>query len=153
MLIRCQCCGASQSLDAAICGDEAHRAIAALSALDSALFNPVLRYLGLFRPAKTKLTFTRTAVLLDELLPKMQAERVDYDGQTYPAPPAAWVWAIEQVLAARDRQDLGTPLKNHRYLYKVITSYRPPRIASPVPTGLPPSKTLDGIASLEGLKK
>ena len=67
---------------------------------------------------------------LSELLPAIQSQRIERNGQTYEAPPEAWAWAVESMLCARDAGRLQTPLKSHGYLYEVLSKWQataPPR--------------------------
>ena len=115
----------------------------------------MVRYLALFRPESRELTMDRVARLIGDLLPDLQAQRISRNGQVHDAPLEAWVWAIEQALAARDAGRLTLPLKSHGWLYEVISNWRPqtgqvvaagePRQALPKTT----SKTLSAIAALE----
>lgn len=159
MRTRCPACGATLSLDALIAHDGARDALVAAFKLSGQLGSAVVHYLALFRPAARELTMDRVAKLLGEILPDIQAQRISRDGQVFEAPLEAWVWGIEQSIAAREAGRLKTPLKTHGWLYEVISSYRPtagqvvadgtPRLAN----GKPPSRTLSGIAALEGFKR
>lgn len=161
MRTRCPSCGATLSLDALVAHDGAREALAAVFKIGGPLGAAVVRYLALFRPETRELTLDRVARLLGEIIPDIQAQRISRDGQVFEAPAEAWVWAIEQSLAARDAGRLKTPLKSHGWLYEVISSYRPqaaqagqlvaegsPRLIS----GHQPSKTLSGITALEAFK-
>lgn len=159
MRTRCPSCGATLSLDALVAHDGAREALAAVFKLSGPLGAAVVRYLALFRPETRELTMDRVGRLLGEILPDIQAQRISRDGQVFDAPADAWVWAIEQSLAARDAGRLKTPLKSHGWLYEVISSYRPqagqvvtdgaPRLAA----GKQQSRTLSGIAALEDFKR
>lgn len=155
MRVRCPCCGATNSLDALIAHDDARTVLMLLIKLGGELPALTMRYLGLFRPAQTELSFARVAKLLNDLLPDMQAQRIERDGRVYDAPPDAWIWAMRQTLAAREAGRLNTPLKNHGYLYEVLTGYRSADGGvSPVMTATPNTATpLTGIAALEAMKR
>ena len=155
MRTRCPSCGATLSLDALIAHDAAREALAAAFKLSGQLGSALVRYLALFRPETRELTMDRVGRLLGEILPDIQAQRISRDGQVFEAPADAWVWAIEQSLAARDAGRLKTPLKSHGWLYEVISNWRP-QAGQVVATGEPrqalaktPSKTLSAIAALE----
>ena len=124
MKTRCPNCGATLSLDALIAHDDARAALRLLVQLGGDLATLTVRYLGLFRPTQTELTFARVAKLLGEILPDIQAQRIERKGAVYDAPPAAWLWAMQEVLVTRDSGKLTLPLKNHGYLYEVLTHYR-----------------------------
>ena len=155
MRTRCPSCGATLSLDALIAHDAAREALAAAFKLSGQLGSALVRYLALFRPESRELTMDRVARLVGELLPDLQAQRISRNGQVCDAPLEAWVWAIEQALAARDAGRLTLPLKSHGWLYEVISNWRP-QAGQLVATGEPrqalaktPSKTLSAIAALE----
>ena len=159
MRTRCPSCGATLSLDALIAHDAAREALAAAFKLSGQLGSALVRYLALFRPESRELTMDRVARLVGDLLPDLQAQRIIRNGRVHDAPLEAWVWAIEQALAARDAGRLTLPLKSHGWLYEVISSYRPqagqmvadgaPRLAA----GKQASRTLSGIAALEDFKR
>lgn len=155
MRTRCPACGATLSLDALVAHDGAREALAAVFKLSGPLGSAVVRYLALFRPETRELTMDRVARLVCDILPDIQAQRISRDGQVFDAPVEAWVWAIEQTIAARDSGRLKTPLKSHGWLYEVISGYRPPagQIVADGTTrqaiGKTTSKTLSAIAALE----
>ncbi len=158
MRTRCPSCGATLSLDALVAHEGAREALAAAFKLSGTLGAALVRYVALHRPDSRELTMERVGKLLNEVLPDIPAGRITRNGQVFEAPQEAWVWAIEQGLAARDAGRLKTPLKGHGWLYEVISGYRPavnnlvvdgaPRLT----TGKTTSKTLSGIAALESFK-
>jgi hypothetical protein len=91
----------------------------------------------------------------------MQAGEIERNGQRYPAPQAAWLWAFAEMRKRRDAGSLQLPLKGHGYLYEVLTRWdgqgattvMPAASAPMMATGKAASKTLNGIAALEGLKR
>lgn len=122
MRLRCPNCDARFSLDALL-GAEAESAAARVAlmrafALSGEIGRALVRYLGLFRPDKNELSMKRVAALLDQLLPDIEAGRIERAGRTWPAPHAAWIAAIEQMCAKREA--LRLPLKGHGYLYEII---------------------------------
>lgn len=119
MQVKCPACGAEMSLDALIDNDAATAALN-LALSMTPLGKLLVRYLGLFRPAKTKLTWSRVATLLGELLPSIEAQRIERNGTVYEAPQEVWCAAIESMLASRTNIQL--PLKSHGYLFEVIVS-------------------------------
>ncbi len=157
MKTRCPNCGTTLSLDALMAHDAAREALALLFGLSGALGAAVTRYLGLFRPATRELSMDRLARLLRELVPDIQAQRIERHGQVHAAPPEAWVWAIGQALDARDAGRLKLPLTGHGWLYEVIAGWRPsagplaPAADQPaaVASRGPASRTLGAIAALE----
>ncbi len=131
MQTKCPNCGAVASLDLLLTNDDARNAIAALAAISGELAKTTIRYCGLFRPAKSQLSFARLAALLNQLLPDIKAQRIERDGKVYEAPLDAWLHAMQAMLTRRDNHQLKLPLKSHGYLYEVISDYKP---ASPVST-------------------
>ncbi|PAK14347.1 hypothetical protein [Burkholderia stagnalis] len=155
MRTRCPNCGTTISLDTLIAHEAAREALSAVFKLSGSLGGAVVRYLGMFRPPQRELTMDRLARLLGELLPDLQAQRITRSGQQYDAPAEAWIWAVEQALAARDAGRLMLPLKSHGWLYEVISNWRPAgndlRLADAV-SGEPrraSSRTMSAIAALE----
>lgn len=125
MMIKCPSCGAQTSLDALVQDRAAADALALALRLSGGIGDALLRYLALHRPAKSALSMPRVAKLLGELLPAIQSQRIERNGQVCEAPPEAWVWAVESMVAARDGGRLQTPLKSHGYLYEVISKWQP----------------------------
>ena len=165
MKTRCPCCGAENSLDALIAHEQARQSLWTLANIGGAMTQGLVRYLGLFRPAKSALSSARMASLMAELLPDIQAGQICRNGQAYSAPVAAWAYAFNEVLAARDSGRLKTPLKSHGYLYEIIAGWAgnaaPALVsmagdaAAPAVIGGNPrtaSKTLDAVAQLEEMK-
>lgn len=162
MNTRCPNCGAVHSLDSLISDAEAAEVLKMLLELDADIGKAAIRYIGLFRPHKSQLSWGRTAKLLKELLPQIQTASIERDGTAYAAPIEAWLYALHEVLAAREAGRLKTPLKSHGYLYEILVGWA----CQPTATGNqagkqtaraePPAKssqTLTAAASLQGLKK
>lgn len=156
MKLRCPACGTSASLDVLLAHDGARDALAQVFRLSGALGGALVRYLGLFRPEARELSLDRVARLLSEVLPDLQAGRITRKGAVHDAPPEAWIWAIEQAVAARDSGRLALPLKGHGWLYEVISTWRPvagqalvTTNPAAIPTGRGMSRTLSAIAALE----
>lgn len=157
MKTRCPNCGATISLDSLIAHDAARDALVEVFKLSGALGKAIVRYLGLFRPANRDLSMDRVARLVAELVPDIQAQRIQRNRQVFEAPVEAWVWAMEQAVHARDNGRLTLPLKGHGYLYEVLTSWKPTDgevITESSTTRLPKlnSKTATALAALERLK-
>lgn len=162
MNTRCPNCGAVHSLDSLISDAEAAEVLKMLLELDADIGKAAIRYIGLFRPDKSQLSWGRTAKLLKELLPQIQTATVHRDGTAYAAPIEAWLYALHEVLAAREAGRLKTPLKSHGYLYEILVGWacQPTATGNQVskPTAravqsAKPSQTITAAASLQGLKK
>lgn len=162
MICRCPNCGAANSLDSLVSDAEAAEVLKMLLELDADIGKAAIRYIGLFRPAKSQLSWARTAKLLNELLPMIKAQEAVRDGVCFPAPTEAWIHGFNETINARDQGRLKTPLKSHGYLYEILagwvgqpsagnqTANQPSRRAA-LPAN--PSQTLTAAASLQGLKK
>lgn len=162
MKTRCPCCGAENSLDALIAHEQARQSMWVLANIGGPMTLGLVQYLGLFRPGKSNLSQPRMYSLMSELIPDIRAGEIRRNGQVYPAPVAAWTYAFNEVLAARDSGRLKTPLKSHGYLYEIIAGWAgdaPVAAAAPsMPAQASPqelrrtSKSLDAIAQLEEMK-
>ena len=161
MICRCPNCGAANSLDSLVSDAEAAEVLKMLLELDADIGKAAIRYIGLFRPAKSQLSWARTAKLLNELLPMIKAQEVVRDGVCFPAPAEAWIHGFNETVNARDQGRLKTPLKSHGYLYEILAGWvgqpsagnqtNQPNRRTTLPAN--PSKTLTAAASLQGLKK
>lgn len=154
MKTRCPVCGAENSLDALIAHDEARELLWTMAQIGGDLTRQLVKYLGLFRPEKSSLSGVRMAKLLAELRPDILSQRIQRDGKVTEAPPAAWVWAIGEVLSARDVGTLKTPLKSHGYLYEVLSNWRgsTQQFAQPPVNNGSANKMMDALNRLENMK-
>lgn len=162
MNVKCPNCGAVHSLDSLINDADASAVLKAVLEMDAELGKAAIRYIGLFRPAKSQLSWARTAKLLNELIPMIKAQEAARDGVCFPAPTEAWIHGFNETVNARDQGRLKTPLKSHGYLYEILAGWvgqpsagqqmvnQPSRRAA-LPAN--PSQTLTAAASLQGLKK
>lgn len=123
MKCKCPVCGAVNSLDALMANEAASDALLSALAINGELGQQLVRYLGLFRPEKTALTFERVAKLLNGLQPMIVAQQIQRDGQLYPAPLEAWLYGLQSVLA--QRHNLRLPLTTHGYLLEIISRWKP----------------------------
>ena len=161
MICRCPNCGAANSLDSLVSDAEAAEVLKMLLELDADIGKAAIRYIGLFRPAKSQLSWARTAKLLNELLPMIKAQEAARDGVCFPAPAEAWIHGFNETVNARDQGRLKTPLKSHGYLYEILAGWvgqpsagnqtNQPNRRAEMPAN--PSQTLTAAASLQGLKK
>jgi hypothetical protein len=119
--LTCQACGAVISLDAALGHEGAREAVQIALQLPAQLGKLLIQYVGMFRPAQRQLSMDRLASLLGELLPMVDAGKIERGGRTYSAPAPYWQQAIEEMLAKRDQ--LTLPLKSHGYLLTIIAGY------------------------------
>jgi len=83
---------------------------------------PLQAYLRMFRPAGRTVTTRRLETLLNDLVPMIQAGKIERRGRLWPAPPELWNFALEEMARLRDGQKLRLPLANHNFLKEVICS-------------------------------
>ena len=155
MNIKCPNCGAVHSLDTLINDAEASAVLRTVLEIDAELGKAAIRYIGLFRPAKSQLSWARTAKLLSELLPMIKAQEVIRDGVSSSAPAEAWIHGFNETVNARDQGRLKLPLKSHGYLLEIVSQWQGSGLPSPQssPTGRvgeggAPSKLRQGVAAL-----
>ena len=155
MNIKCPNCGAVHSLDSLINDADASAVLRAVLEMDAELGKAGIRYVGLFRPAKSQLSWSRTAKLLNELLPMMKAQTAERDGVSSPAPAEAWLHGFNETVNARDQGRLKLPLKSHGYLLEIVSQWQGSGLPSPqsspigrVGEGGAPSKLRQGVAAL-----
>ncbi|MGN6914890.1 hypothetical protein ACTHS0_11000, partial [Neisseria sp. P0013.S009] len=103
MNVKCPNCGAVHSLDSLINDAEASAVLRTVLEMDAELGKAAIRYIGLFRPAKSQLSWARTAKLLSELLPMIKAQEAARDGVCFPAPTEAWIHGFNETINARDQ--------------------------------------------------
>ena len=155
MNIKCPNCGAVHSLDSLINDADASAVLRAVLEMDVEMGKAAIRYVGLFRPAKSQLSWARTAKLLNELMPMMKAQTAERDGVSHPAPAEAWLYGFNETVNARDQGRLKLPLKSHGYLLEIVSQWQgsglPSSQSSPtgrVGEGGAPSKLRQGVAAL-----
>ncbi|OFR70044.1 hypothetical protein [Neisseria sp. HMSC069H12] len=155
MNIKCPNCGAVHSLDSLINDAEASSVLRTVLEMDAELGKAAIRYIGLFRPAKSQLSWARTAKLLNELMPMIKAQEAVRDGVSYPAPAEAWLHGFNETVNARDQGRLKLPLKSHGYLLEIVSQWQGSGLPSPQPSptgrggeGGAPSKLRQGVAAL-----
>lgn len=161
MRTRCPCCGAENSLDALLAHEDARDAVLAVIAVGGDLPRLAVQYVGLFRPAKTALTWARTAKLLGDILPDIRRGAITRERVEYPAPAEAWLYGFRELLARRNSGSLKLPLKSHGYLYEVIAGWRgqglqtaaQPTLGRPETETPSHSQTLSAVAQLQGLRR
>lgn len=155
MNIKCPNCGAVHSLDSLINDADASAVLRAVLEMDVEMGKAAIRYVGLFRPAKSQLSWARTAKLLNELMPMIKAQEAVRDGVSSPAPAEAWLHGFNETVNARDQGRLKLPLKSHGYLLEIVSQWQGSGLPSPQPSptgrggeGGAPSKLRQGVAAL-----
>ncbi|MBP9100501.1 MAG: hypothetical protein KBF68_03800 [Nitrosomonas sp.] len=81
----------------------------------------LLGYVQLFKPEKRNLPWSKAVKILDQLIPMVQAGKIEYNGRAWAAPQVYWESAIEQMIDGREK--LTLPLNSHGYLFKIISGY------------------------------
>ncbi|AOJ10577.1 hypothetical protein [Burkholderia mayonis] len=124
--ICCPNCRAVMSLDIVFADDaprEALNAIVDAHPAGETFVKPLLRYIGLFAPAKSQMSHSRVALLINELAPMIRAARIERNGRTWPCPIDYWRQGFEHMLSQRDQGRLKLPLKSHGYLLEVLAGF------------------------------
>ncbi|MCL6059642.1 hypothetical protein M5040_07095 [Neisseria meningitidis] len=142
-------------MDSLVSDAEAAEVLKMLLELDADIGKAAIRYIGLFRPAKSQLSWARTAKLLNELLSMIKAQEAARDGVCFPAPTEAWIHGFNETVNARDQGRLKLPLKSHGYLLEIVSQWQGSGLPSPHPSptgrggeGGAPSKLRQGVAAL-----
>lgn len=118
MRIICPSCQTDFPIEAGINDLNARAAVQRAFSL-TPIGKALLGYVQLFKPEKRALSMDRVVKILDQIIPMVQAGKIEYNGRTWPAPQPYWQSAIEQMLDARET--LRLPLKNHNYLFAIIS--------------------------------
>jgi len=161
--VTCPNCRVSASLDVFLSEDSVRAALDAVIDAHPAgqtLIKPMLRYIGLFAPAKSRMAYSRLASLIGEISPAMRSAQISRNGRTWPAPMAYWQAAFETVLNAAHQGSLALPLKSHGYLLEVIArmasqgearaeTLREQQRAGHAGTGTPPERAHAPVAVSE----
>lgn len=119
MRVICPCCQTDFPIEAGISDVAARNAIKRAFSL-TPLGDLLLGYVQLFRPAQRAMSMTKLVKLLDELLPMIQAGKIEHNKRLWPAPQDYWKTALEEIIARRDT--LTLPLKGHGYLLTLIAA-------------------------------
>jgi hypothetical protein len=117
--VTCPACQTEMGLEALLGTDDARGVVELMARMPGspALRKGLLRYVGLFAPAKQRLRWGRAEALLTELQAMMDAGRIERNGRTWPAPLDYWQMALDAVLA---NTTLRRPLKSHGYLLEIL---------------------------------
>ncbi len=118
MKLICPSCGATASIEAWSNDSTAREAVVAVASLPAPLHLSTLRYLALFRPAKSALSWKKVLRLVGEINDLAQVGYVSIQGQIdRNCPPRIWAAAMDDMV---ERQGaIKRPLKNHNYLRQV----------------------------------
>ena len=121
MKLACPACGSAFSLDVLMAIVGGREAVMTALQLPAPIGKLLVQYVALFRPPKRQLSLDRVGSLLAELLPMIEAARIERNGRTWTAPQDYWKQALEEMIAKRDK--LTLPLKSHGYLLAIIEGY------------------------------
>lgn len=150
MNLTCPACGSQASAEVWQNDEEAREAFTLLASLPAEVQAEALRYLALFRPAKSRLSWARAGRLLAELRDLVTSREVLRNRQSRPCPPAIWAAAMAQMQAQRDR--IQRPLPNHNYLIAIAYDLAGQAGIQPIQVNrqtAPQSKTMGAVAALE----
>lgn len=118
MNLCCPTCGFKASIEV-FAGDKAARHVMVLMGrVPPPLSELVLRYLGLFAPAKHAITIPRMKRLLEELVPMIEAGRINRARREWPVSLAQFEDGLQAM--CDKRASLPLPLKSHGYLLEVL---------------------------------
>ncbi|WP_321276942.1 hypothetical protein [Thiomicrorhabdus indica] len=122
MKLRCPHCGHSaELLDFA--NEQAARQVVMITAdLPKPIGRPILQYIGLFKPSSRSLSWERTLKLMQQLKHDLDRGQITRHGRDWAAPLDYWTQALTTVLDKANEGKLTLPLKNHGYLYEIISS-------------------------------
>jgi len=120
--LKCPHCGHGADLIEFANEEAARQAVYLAADLPKPLGRIIMRYTGLFRPASRSLSWNRILKLLKQLKADIDAGRIERHGRIWSAPEPAWHNAINVVLEQAEQTKLKLPLKNHGYLYEIISA-------------------------------
>jgi hypothetical protein len=124
--VRCPNCACSMSLDVMLVEDaprEALNAVIEAHPAGATFIKPLMRYIGLFAPAKTQMSHSRIATLIRELVPMIREAKIERKGRIWPAPIDSWRNGFEHMLMLVGTGQLRLPLKSHGYLLEVLVGF------------------------------
>jgi hypothetical protein len=118
MKLVCPTCHATHSAESWSSDADARMALLVAAELPGDLGVLIVRYLGLFRPAKRGLDWERARKLLEELADYIKTGNIKRRGREWQPSAMAWRTALQTMLDKRDALDL--PLKSHGYLLEIL---------------------------------
>lgn len=118
MKLICPSCGATASCESWENDATARETVLAIASLPAPMHLSTLRYIALFRPAKSALSWSKALRLSKEVGDLAQAGYVSVQGQAdKDCPPRIWAEAMDSMV---ERQSaIKRPLKSHSYLRQV----------------------------------
>ncbi len=121
MIARCPYCGISASAELFFEGDAARRTIAIAFDTNPQLGKLVIKYLSLFRPNKQALRWPRALTLLQQLDVDIKRGEIKRKKRNWTAPMPLWLDSLQIIIDRADQAALDLPLKDHAYLYEIIS--------------------------------
>lgn len=117
--VTCPACQITMGLEALLGTANARGVVAIMARAPGtpALRLALLRYVGLFAPAKRQIGWDRAEKLLGEVVALMEAGRIERGGITYAAPLDYWSAALDALFAM---PSLRRPLKSHGLLLEIL---------------------------------
>jgi len=115
----CPACQVEMGLEAILGSDDARGVVALLARMPGSpsLRKALLRYVGLFAPAKRQIGWDRVEKLLGEVVEMMESGRVTRAGASYATPLDYWQAALDALFAM---PTLRRPLKSHGLLLEIL---------------------------------
>ncbi|MBF0165652.1 MAG: hypothetical protein HQM01_14310 [Magnetococcales bacterium] len=156
MLLTCPACGCQASSELWQNDNDARDVFALYASLPAEVQGETLRYLALFRPGKSKLSWSRAKRLMTELRDLVIAGDVVHDRKPRClCTPSVWAAAMAQMVERRDK--ITRPLPNHNYLvvvaYDMAQAAQEGSVQSPAQNDHhrvgPSSKTMSAVAKLQ----
>ena len=116
----CPACQVEMGLEAILGSDDARGVVALMARIPGppALRKALLRYVGLFAPAKRQIGWGRVERLLGEVVEMLERGTIARNGQVYAAPLDYWAAALDTLFVL---PGLRRPLKTHGLLLEIIT--------------------------------
>jgi hypothetical protein len=118
MRLTCPACGYIGGVEGFASDVDARHFAAAMGRIPPSLADGVLRYLGLFAPAKHALTWSRARRLIEPLAEMIGTSRIYVHKREWTVTAEHWQEALGYMCERRAK--LTLPLKNHNYMLDVL---------------------------------
>ncbi|MES1936709.1 hypothetical protein [Salinisphaera hydrothermalis] len=115
----CPECGHIGGLMQFVDEGDARRCLALAFEFPAPLAGALVAYMRLFQPPKRALAWSRALKLMQQLHADIKRGYITRRGRDWVAPQDAWLEALQGAVARRD--ELTLPLKDHAYLYEIIS--------------------------------
>lgn len=129
MNITCPACAARFDLDVAISEEKARQFFGLVADCPDDFKGPLIRYLRLHKPPKSALSWAKAHKIAAELVPMVQAARVERNGIVKVAPVELWAASVEQLLD-EPPASLKLPLKGNGYLLSIVAAHAERQLAT-----------------------